>query len=103
MKPLVIVAHIVVLLVIVVIGAGPWVLVAAAGTVASANGCDLDEGSIHPCIINGKDYGEDLYTMGMMGWIGIATCPVALLLLGAYLVINLIVWLVRRNKATAKA
>ncbi len=29
----------------------------------------------HPCIINGKDYGQLLYTLGVMGWLMLATLP----------------------------
>jgi hypothetical protein len=29
--------------------------------IANAYGCKVDEGSVHPCIINGHDYGELLY------------------------------------------
>ena len=30
--------------------------------IANSHGCKVDEGSVHPCIINGKDYGQLLYT-----------------------------------------
>ncbi|MGH2582764.1 MAG: hypothetical protein ACRDFQ_07695 [Anaerolineales bacterium] len=92
------VAHVVVLAVIATICLGPWVLVATAAEVAIVNGCRLDEGSVHPCVINGKDYGDMLYGMGLMGWIGIATLPLALILLGVYLAVVLVLWLVRRNR-----
>jgi hypothetical protein len=99
MKWLKVLAHVVILLVIFAIGIGPWISVAIAGTIAESNGCQLDEGSVHPCMVNGRDMGETLYSMGMMGWIGIATCPVALILLGVYLLVVVTVWLVRRNRA----
>ncbi len=76
----------------------PVVLVAAAGSVASANGCQLDEGSVHPCIVNGHDMGEQLYGMGVMGWFMLVTIPTGLLALGAYGAILLVVWLVRRAR-----
>jgi hypothetical protein len=99
MKWLKVLAHVVILLVIFAIGIGPWISVAIAGTIAESNGCQLDEGSVHPCMVNGQDMGETLYSMGMMGWIGIATCPVALILLGVYLLVVVTVWLVKRNRA----
>ena len=37
------------------------------GAIAHAYGCKVDEGSVHPCIIKGHDYGELLYSLGMMG------------------------------------
>lgn len=91
--------HGIILLMIFVIGAGPWVLTFGSGAVATANDCRLDESSPHPCIINGKDYGDTLYTFGLMGWIGILTCPVALILLGIYFVVVIVLWLIRRGKA----
>ena len=30
--------------------------VVACGLIANARGCRLDEGSVHRCVINGKDY-----------------------------------------------
>ena len=46
-----------------------------AGVVANANGCSLDEGSPHPCVIAGHDYGQTLYTMGVLGWLMLLTLP----------------------------
>ena len=53
----------------------PIVSVSVAGSIASANGCQLDEGSVHPCVVRGADMGETLYTMGMMGWFMLVTVP----------------------------
>lgn len=76
----------------------PVALVAVAGNIASANGCQLDEGSVHPCIVNGQDIGEQLYGMGVMGWFMLVTIPTGLLALAAYGAILLVVWLVRRAR-----
>ena len=43
--------------------------------IANAYGCKVDEGSVHPCIINGHDYGELLYSLGVMGWFMLVTLP----------------------------
>jgi hypothetical protein len=43
--------------------------------IANANGCKVDEGSVHPCIINGQDYGELLYSLGVMGWLMLVSIP----------------------------
>lgn len=56
----------------------PVISVAVAGEIAHRNGCDLDEGSIHPCIVNGTDIGPDLYTFAMLGWFMLATIPLGL-------------------------
>jgi hypothetical protein len=76
----------------------PVVLVTVAGNIASANDCQLDEGSVHPCNVNGLDMGEQLYGMGVMGWFMLVTIPTGLLALAAYGAILLAVWLVRRAR-----
>jgi hypothetical protein len=76
----------------------PAVLVGVAGNIAAANGCELDEGSVHPCTVNGRDMGEQLYGMGVMGWFMLVTIPTGLLALAAYGAILLAVWLVRRAR-----
>jgi hypothetical protein len=76
----------------------PIVLVSVAGAIASANGCELNEGSVHPCVVNGRDMGEQLYGMGVMGWFMLVTIPTGLLALAAYGAILLVAWLVRRRQ-----
>jgi hypothetical protein len=43
--------------------------------IANAGGCKVDEGSVHPCIINGHDYGQLLYSLGVLGWLMLVTIP----------------------------
>ena len=76
----------------------PVAMVTVAGSIASANGCQLDEGSAHPCIVNGRDMGEQLYGMGVMGWFMLVTIPTGLLALVAYGAILLVIWLARRAR-----
>ena len=45
------------------------------GAIANAYGCKVDEGSVHPCMINGQDYGELLYSLGVTGWFMLVTIP----------------------------
>src|SRR5437763_6050983 len=54
----------IVLFVIVLVALAPVGSVVACGLIANAHGCRVDEGSVHPCMINGKDYGQLLYTLG---------------------------------------
>lgn len=89
-KIIVIVLNLLIVGCILLFGAAPIISVAIAGSVANANGCDLDEGSIHPCLINGVDYGETLYSMGVMGWFMLATIPIA----GGMLVIYAVIWVI---------
>lgn len=76
----------------------PLLLATGAGFAAEAYGCDLDEGSIHPCIANGRDIGPDLYTLFVLGWLSLATIPIGLGLLVLYLVGVVVFFLVRRMR-----
>ena len=73
--------HIIALIAILLLGASPFVPVTAAGLVATVNGCRLDEGSPSSCLVLGHDWGGLLYGMGALGWLGLATIPMACLLL----------------------
>lgn len=64
-----------VLALIVLVALAPIGSVVACSTIAKAHGCKVDEGSVHPCVINGKDYGQLLYTLGVMGWLMLVTLP----------------------------
>ena len=64
----------------------PIASIFAAAMIADANGCRVDEGSVHPCMVLGSDWGETLYTMGVLGWLMLVTVPFGL---GAF-----IVWLI---------
>ena len=78
-----------------------------AGTIADRYGCDLDEGSVHPCVVNGNDIGETLYTMGVLGWLALGTIPLGLIAIAVYLVgmalFYLASWLIRRDRAKPEA
>jgi hypothetical protein len=55
----------------------------------------VDEGSVHPCIINGHDYGELLYSLGVMGWFMLVTIPGGLVALASWfilLVLHFVAW-----------
>lgn len=44
-----------------------WIFaVAATLLLAGPMGCSIDEGSVHPCLIAGQDWGEAAYTLGMI-------------------------------------
>src|SRR5436189_5215558 len=62
---------------------GSVVLCAA---IANAYGCKVDEGSVHPCIINGHNYGELLYSLGVIGWFMLVTLPAGLFAFVGWLV-----------------
>jgi hypothetical protein len=68
----------------------PLASVVVAGSIANAHGCRVDEGSVHPCVINGKDYGHTLYTLGVMGWLMLVTLPAGVVASLAWLIILLL-------------
>jgi hypothetical protein len=76
----------------------PLISVIGAGMVANSAGCQLDEGSVHPCLINGSDYGETLYFFGVLGWLSLVTLPFGAMALLAWLAILLIHIVMRRLK-----
>lgn len=77
----------------------PVLLVATAGAIASANGCELNEAVINSCIVNGSEMGQTLYSMGVMGWFMLVTIPTGLLALLIFLLLLLVEWIVGRRKA----
>ena len=65
----------IVLVLIALVALAPVGSVVACGLIANAHGCKVDEGSVHPCIVNGQDYGQLLYTLGVLGWLMLVTIP----------------------------
>jgi hypothetical protein len=65
----------------------PLLAAMAAGTFASLNGCVLNEGGVNPCVLGGVDFGNALYSLGVLGWLAIATVPLGIGVLGVWAVI----------------
>jgi hypothetical protein len=78
--------HIVIVILIVVFAISPMIPVSIAASIAERNNCVLHEGFVNPCVVNGVDMGQNLYTMGMMGWFIIATIPLGLSVLALYII-----------------
>src|SRR6476646_1430231 len=74
------------LLVIVAFAFAPIGSVILCAAIANAYGCKVDEGSVHPCIINGHDYSEVLYSLGVMGWFMLVTIPGGLIAFVSWLI-----------------
>jgi len=72
------------------IGLAPVISALSAGLIANAFGCDLDEGSTHACMALGADIGPTLYTMFVLGWLGLITLPIAALGALGLLILGLI-------------
>jgi hypothetical protein len=65
----------------------PMGSVMLCGAIANAYGCRVDEGSVHPCIIGGQDYGQLLYTLGVLGWLMLVTLPCGFLAFAVWLIV----------------
>ena len=86
--------------VIALFAAWPIVSVASAGVIATWNGCTLHEGFVNPCLVNGRDIGETLYSMGVMGWFMLATIPMGVVAFVAW-TIGWVIWSRRRRPTNA--
>ncbi|MBV8792688.1 MAG: hypothetical protein JO205_07460 [Pseudolabrys sp.] len=62
----------------------PLLSAIAAGGISAALGCQLNEGSIHPCLVFGSDVGHTLYTMFVLGWLTLIGIP--------YVAMALVIW-----------
>jgi len=80
----------IVLFLIALVALAPIGSVVACSVIANSHGCHVDEGSVHPCMIHGKDYGQLLYTLGVLGWLMLVTIPAGALAFAAWLIILLI-------------
>ncbi len=79
----------------------PLISMALAETIAQIYGCQLDLASVHPCIVGGKDIGETLLTLGMMGWFLFATMPGVVAVIVVWIVVELIRWVSARRSQPA--
>ena len=84
-----------VFLAIVMVSAAPVLSAMTAGLIASANGCDLHEGFVNPCVIGGSDRGEILYSMFVLAWFGMVSLPIGAIALVVWLVVLVIALLAR--------
>ncbi len=82
--------YLVVLALIVAGALAPVASVVAGSTIANAYGCQVDEGSAHPCVIGGQDRGETLYAMFVLGWLMLLTLPAGALAGSIWLVTLLV-------------
>ena len=86
--------------VIVLFSLAPILSMLIASTIAQAHGCYVDEGSVHPCVIGGMDWGETFYTMTVLCWFMFFTLPIGAIAFFACLVlffIHLVTWRQKRR------
>ena len=77
----------IILLLIVLVALAPIGSVVACSLIANRYGCHVDEGSVHPCLVDGKDYGPLLYQLGVMGWLMLLTLPAGAIAFCLWLII----------------
>jgi hypothetical protein len=75
---------------IVLFALAPILVTIFAAAIANANGCQLSEGLLTPCVINGVDYGRDLQSAGLAVFYILLTVPLALVLFVIWLVVLLV-------------
>jgi hypothetical protein len=80
---------------IVLFALGPLLLALSASVIAQANGCGLDEGSVHSCLVAGVEMGEALYTMFVLGWLTMVTAPLGAMAGLAWLLALVVVVILR--------
>jgi hypothetical protein len=80
------IVYVIVLFAILAVAFAPVGSVILCSWIANAYGCKVDEGSVHPCIIGGHDYGQLLYTLGVLAWLMLVTLPGG--------VVAFIIWLI---------
>lgn len=85
------------LVAIVLFSAAPLISAFAAEAIANGNGCTLDEGTVHTCMIMGADWGEALYNMFVLGWLMLATLPLGSAAFLVMIVVFIIHYLAWRN------
>ena len=71
--------------------------------IAGANGCQISESNVSPCVINGTDYGDAMQTAGNAFWLSLYSFPLAVVLFVLWLIIFIIHLVIagRRRKAMA--
>ena len=77
----------------------PMMSMAVAEFIAQLYGCKLDLASVHPCIVGGRDIGQDLLTLGMMGYFLFVTMPGVVAVIAIWIIVELIAWARRRSPA----
>jgi hypothetical protein len=75
----------------------PLIAVLCSATVADWAGCRVDEGGIYPCVIGGKDYGDSLAFLFVLGWLSFITIPLGVAAVCIWFIVLVIRLLVRLN------
>ena len=90
-------------LLILAIGLLPLFATMAGIAIADANGCQISESFVSPCLIGGTDYGQTVQALGNSFWLFIISMPIAFVLFIVWLIVFVIHLMIagRRRKAAA--
>lgn len=80
----------------------PIAAVTYVAIMAQTYGCVVHEGFVNPCVVDGVDIGQRLYTLGMMGWLLLVTLPAFVATALIWIVVETVRWIVRRRVAAAQ-
>ncbi|MEM8982169.1 MAG: hypothetical protein AAGC71_04030 [Pseudomonadota bacterium] len=69
-----------------------------ASAIASYGDCQLHEGGVNPCVVFGSDVGGTLYSMFVMGWLGLLTLPLGIGSLLLYWLVEFVVFLSNKRR-----
>jgi hypothetical protein len=70
--------------VLVIYTCGPLLSAWLASAIASGSGSNLNEATVHPCIIWGHDFGGVVYDMFVIFWAALITVPTGILAIVVY-------------------
>ena len=68
---------------------------------ADRHGCIVNEAASHPCIVNGRDWGDILATAFVGGWFMLVTLPAAAFLALALVIVGTMD-LIKRRRARSR-
>lgn len=83
----------------IIIAAGPLASALIAESIAIAHGCQINEGGVYPCEIGGKDRGPLLGAMFVAGWFMFYTIPVGAVIIALGFIL-FVIGLFRKPKAS---
>jgi hypothetical protein len=72
-------------------GIDPLLPAIFASALAQHAGCQLDEGSVHACVVLGADRGATLYGLFACAWFAILTAPLGVLACLGWLITAVVV------------
>lgn len=81
----------------------PLIATLLTALVAGLAGCEVNEGGPTPCMIMGMDAGGLLSAMLTMGWFGLLTIPILMMLVGVWALIEAYVSGRQRRKSRRAA